>query len=399
MKLLQTLQNAIVETDIHGQDAVVETLCIGAVGRFPVMIVGEPGQGKSWISRVFLESLFRQNEYRISSINEGTSIHELFGGQCLIDRDGKVSGCYDTDSSIWTFRGVSLDEILNGKDRVMSALNSIIIEWADLNARSSHLVSQTVPINMEILIGSTNVDPIEWSDGKPSAEAFIDRWLVHNIKAPTEFKIVDKIVNGKVHSDRISGLFNEEYMRTIMILRSQLNIVNWDEIKPLLREMLLGGEIQPRTAKWIIRAACARAILYQRSNVILDDLFKIIPLLPRNKNIDITSIIKRENSLGLQRLIEQKFETYGKYIAKFTSDFRVIKQSREDKKTKINNMVCILRQLGHLNSTISLETIPDSLYEIRKAMIENITCLQMEINDHIMQLADIEIIDFNISPT
>lgn len=265
---------------VVGQDEVVEQLLISILARGHCLLEGVPGLAKTLMVRTLASSMsldFRRIQFTPDLMPgdiTGTDIiqedHET-GRREMVFRKGPI------------FTQMLLaDEINRTPPKTQAAL---------LEAMQEHEVTaggQTFPLSEPFFVLATQ-NPIEQEGTYPLPEAQRDRFLFHVVvtypSRDEEAEIVDRTTGGASSEVRhvISGEDIVRFQTLVRRVPLPQHVKDWvidlirdarpnqPEAKDWVREWIQWGP-GPRASQQLVLAAKARALLYGRTHVTIDDV-------------------------------------------------------------------------------------------------------------------------------
>ena len=181
MKFCKKTQAKFVAARVNLTDSLIERdaeadLCLTALlAKENVLLVGEPGLGKSLLARRMVELLDYADRSFELLISQTTQEDELFGSVTL---EGMKKGTWhrNTSNTLADCRVAFLDEIFNGSSAILNGLLTVLNERKYQNGP----VVQDVPL--DCVIGASNVWPS--SDGASELNALFDRFMLRQTVKP-----------------------------------------------------------------------------------------------------------------------------------------------------------------------------------------------------------------------
>ena len=265
---------------VVGQDEVVEQLLISILARGHCLLEGVPGLAKTLMVRTLASSMsldFRRIQFTPDLMPgdiTGTDIiqedHET-GRREMVFRKGPI------------FTQMLLaDEINRTPPKTQAAL---------LEAMQEHEVTaggQTFPLSEPFFVLATQ-NPIEQEGTYPLPEAQRDRFLFHVVVSypsrDEEAEIVDRTTSGESSDVQhvISGDDIVRFQKLVRRVPLPQHVKDWvidlvrdarpnqPEAKDWVREWIQWGP-GPRASQQLVLASKARALLYGRTHVTIDDV-------------------------------------------------------------------------------------------------------------------------------
>ncbi|WP_231603710.1 AAA family ATPase [Neorhodopirellula pilleata] len=296
---------------VVGQDEVVEQLLISILARGHCLLEGVPGLAKTLMVRTLASSMsleFRRIQFTPDLMPgdiTGTDIiqedHET-GRREMVFRKGPI------------FTQMLLaDEINRTPPKTQAAL---------LEAMQEHEVTaggQTFPLSEPFFVLATQ-NPIEQEGTYPLPEAQRDRFLFHVVVSypsrDEEAAIVDRTTSGESLDVQhvISGADIVHFQSLVRRVPLPQHVKDWvidlvrdarpdqPEAAPWVREWIQWGP-GPRASQQLVLAAKARALLYGRTHVTIDDVqalampvlrHRIVPTFAAEADgITVADLVKR----------------------------------------------------------------------------------------------------------
>lgn len=147
-QLIQNLSGYFV-----GKREIIEVIALSMATQEPLLLVGEPGTGKSDLVVKFCEALgLEEGEYFEYMLTRFTEPGEIIGP---VDIDGLKKGkyCRKTEGKLPQAKVAFLDEIFQSNSAILNTLLTLI------NERKFYQDGKALPVKLKMLFGATNEIP------------------------------------------------------------------------------------------------------------------------------------------------------------------------------------------------------------------------------------------------
>ncbi len=369
---LQELINNLAEPFVGRREESL-LLVMGVITKEHVLLIGEPGTGKSALARR-LASLIDAKYFKYL-LTKFTEPSELLGP---IDINALKEGRYKriTRGKLPEAEIAFLDEIFNANSAVLNSLLSVMQERIVYDGYGE------IKTNIWTIIGASNTTPTE-----PELEALYDRFLYRHIVNPLDSEYWDTLLdkawliekNGYTSPTTLISIKElEEYSKKIYD-------INVQPIKNKLIKLYLaleekGLHITDRRKGKILKAIAAHALIHGRKTATMDDLYVLKYTVPRDpEEFEKIKIILFEELKTSERVLREfedlqaSLETMATEINKLQSfDPRLIDYYRTLKSLK--------EKVKALASDIEDEKVITSATELLEEIDNLINLVMMKLN-------------------
>ncbi len=286
---------------IDRQD-VIDMMVLCTMMREPLLLVGEPGTGKSDIIVKYCEALHvSRDDYFEYMLTQFTEPSEIFGP---VDIHQLKEGNYlrNTKGMLPDVRVAFLDEIFTSNSAILNSLLSIIHE------RKFYQEGQGYPVQLDVLFAATNDIP-----ANKSLRALRDRFVLKVETKPVYERHFEQLI--------VKGLENKHYKNTNQKPWSQ-SALSLDDL------MALGRFVENRTQQ-----ALEQDVFGKIFDVELRELFFHLLLslekdfciqMSDRKIIQITNLIVAHAFLFHGGVVQKDDLSILKYTANTQEDIKVI---------------------------------------------------------------------------
>ncbi|MFT4308273.1 MAG: AAA family ATPase [Candidatus Woesearchaeota archaeon] len=271
-----------VQKVIIGQDEMVEGLLIGLLADGNVLLEGFPGLAKTLTVRAFADAL--DLDFRRIQNTPDLMPSDITGTHIIQESHGKREFTFQPGP---VFTNILLaDEINRATPKTQSALLEAMQE------KQVTVANETFELELPFFVLATQ-NPIEQEGTYPLPEAQADRFLLKIIVGyPTpsqEVEIVQRYTDAKVEKPN-KALSRKEVLK-LQELAAQVPVSN-DVIKKAVKLVALTRASKhlafgasPRASISLIRAGKARALIYGRKHVSIDDVSALAKPVLRHRII------------------------------------------------------------------------------------------------------------------
>lgn len=202
---VQKKVHAAVEERFIFSEEVVDILMTGVEMNKNVILYGRGGHGKSEITELVLDSLYKdkaiKNEAFVQACGDGLTEEKLFGGMNIKKYKDEGVIEYLPEFSFMNHEIVVLEEIFDAPPQILLALKDII---TSKKFRQGH---QTFDVKTKLIIGLTNKSKEEFGEDNNSLKALSERFpLTMKVEwtkyTKTNFlKLFQKVFGNQVYED------------------------------------------------------------------------------------------------------------------------------------------------------------------------------------------------------
>ncbi|KAI6182875.1 Midasin [Aphelenchoides bicaudatus] len=282
--------------------------CATASGRFPVLLEGETSAGKTSIL-TYLAALTGHKLHRINN-HEHTDVQEYLGSYVadesnqLVFRDGVLLQAMQQGD--W----VILDELNLAPTEVLEALNRLLDDNREVYVPEKDLVIKAHP---QFRLFATQNPIGRYAGRKRLSRAFLNRFVVLNIKQPSNNELVEIVVKRcKVHKSAADIMIN--VMEKLKELRSGMNLFSSTDAFMTLRDLFRWGNRYAKCenhADWHQLVADQGYLLLAGRCRRSDDRLKIQEVIATatKRKINIEKIFELESSY-FPAIVRDKFNQH-----------------------------------------------------------------------------------------
>lgn len=204
-----------INTRLVGRDDVFKLLVVSQLTKYPVLLIGERGTGKTQIFLDYVGSVMRDGEkYFVKQLNYDTRIEDLIGYVSIPAlREGKI----ERINGIQDSKYILLDEI----DKANSAVRNLFLSF--LRERAIFDGEKFVKCVWELVVGTTNRDVNQFDeDDIPFLDRFLYKYKVERIPINAVEKLFRSGKNSRVIAIEIKNVGKDEIERAMRIVEKIL---------------------------------------------------------------------------------------------------------------------------------------------------------------------------------